>query len=188
MPLNCWKNIRPNEMDNGFRLHFFINCDRPLDDACRSASLCVLMMPFSSGSTSACLPRNHCNALRACSSRPRDTNQRGVSGISSMDTMNGMASEQPRKARPDQFNMMPAPYEIRIPIWKEIILLLLNIYMLSVTYRCCRKRLAADRVFRVLRAVRFRPDKRGMPTMQRQCKNRTAHDPPEPCTRLWHIR
>lgn len=120
IPLICWKNIRPNEIDNGLRLHFFINCNNPFDDACRSASLCVFIIPFNSGSTSAFCPRNHCNALRACSSRPRDTYHLGVSGIKSIAMKNGTASDAPKYARPDQPNNIPAPYAINIPKTKRI--------------------------------------------------------------------
>lgn len=135
IPESCWKNIKPSEISSGFKLLRLQSSNSAFWDAWRSASQWDFTIPFNSGSTSAFLPRNHCNARRARSSRPRETNHLkfkvvikliigfneflfhlGVSGISSMRIRKGIGSAAPRKANCDQLRYLPTTKHINIPM------------------------------------------------------------------------
>lgn len=116
IPDNCWKNIKPKDISRGLRFDRFRRSKMAFCDACRSASQCDLTIPLSSGSTSAFLPRSHCKARRARSSRPLETYQRGVSGIKNIRTKNGTGRAPPRNASSDQFKYFPATKHSRIPM------------------------------------------------------------------------
>lgn len=116
IPESCWKNINPSDISKGFKFERFRRSKMAFCDACRSASQCDLTIPLSSGSTSAFLPRSHCRARLARSSRPLDTYQRGVSGIKNMRTKNGTGRAAPRKASCDQLRYFPATKHSRIPM------------------------------------------------------------------------
>lgn len=116
IPDSCWKNIRPKEINKGFKLLRFISSNSAFCDAWRSASQCDFTMPFNSGSTSAFLPRNHCNARRARSSRPRETNHLGVSGISNISKRKGTGNAAPRNASSDQLRYLPTTKHIKMPM------------------------------------------------------------------------